>query len=120
MSMDDIITVAARVAHEANRALQIIQNEEFISPSWDEAPAEIQKSAYDGVTRVFNDPEVTPEQLHESWLEFKVANGWTYGPERIDELKQHPCMVPYSELPEAQRNKDLMFRAVVKATLGIA
>lgn len=114
-----LINAAARAAHEANRVLQIAQNESLISPSWDEAPHNIKESALDGVKRVHTDPSVTPEQLHENWLKFKENDGWKYGETRDDEAKLHPCMVPYAELPEGQRNKDLMFQAVVRAVLGL-
>lgn len=43
----------------------------------------------------------------------KVAEGWTYGPQKNPELKQHPCIVPPGELPVEQQAKDYIFRAVV-------
>jgi hypothetical protein len=44
-------------------------------------------------------PNLTPEQSHEGWLEQKRADGWCYGPTNDADLKQHPCYVPYAELP---------------------
>ena len=32
--------------------------------------------------------------------------GWTYGNERSDALKQHPCLIPYEELPEVEKAYD--------------
>ena len=121
--MSDIQTLlvhaAARAAHEANRTLQIIQEEDYISPCWDETDENIKESAYDGVRKVLENPDITPRQLHENWIAFKLNDGWSYGPERIDVLKQHPCMCPYDDLPKEQRNKDAMFQAVVRAVLGL-
>jgi ryanodine receptor 2 len=35
-----------------------------------------------------------------------MEQGWTYGPERNDQLKQHPCLVPYEQLPEEEKAYD--------------
>lgn len=107
----------ARVVHEANRALQIEQNDPAIpvSPSWDEAGSEMQASAIMGVRGVIEGN--TPRESHESWLKFKQENGWTYGPVKDEETKQHPCFVAYDDLPESQKLKDDLFVAIVKALL---
>ena len=43
----------------------------------------------------------------------KTAEGWSWGPVKDPERKQHPCMVPYDQLPQEQRAKDYIFRAIV-------
>jgi hypothetical protein len=45
----------------------------------------------------------------------KEADGWKHGPVKDPEKKEHPCMVPYGQLPAEQRAKDYLFIAVVKA-----
>ena len=40
------------------------------------------------------------KNVHEVWAKSRMAEGWTYGPVRDDIKKQHPCLVPYDELPE--------------------
>ena len=35
-----------------------------------------------------------------------MAEGWTWGKERNDALKRHPCLVPYGELPESEKDYD--------------
>ncbi len=40
---------------------------------------------------------------HESWCNAKLSQGWTYGKQRIDELKQHPYLISFTELPEDQK-----------------
>ena len=35
-----------------------------------------------------------------------MKEGWTYGPVRDDKLKKHPDLVPYSELPEGEKEYD--------------
>ncbi|MDR2425515.1 MAG: Ryanodine receptor Ryr [Prevotellaceae bacterium] len=46
------------------------------------------------------------ENVHDVWAASRIADGWTYGSVRNDELKQHPCLVPYNELPESEKEYD--------------
>lgn len=82
---------------------------------WEDAPEWQKQSALAGVKFVLDNPNVTSEQTHESWMQVKVADGWTYGEEKDAEKKTHPCMVPYDQLPVEQKLKDCIFRAVVNA-----
>lgn len=50
--------------------------------------------------------EAIAENAHDIWAESRQAEGWTYGPQRNDELKQTPDMVPYSQLPESEKEYD--------------
>lgn len=50
--------------------------------------------------------ETMAENVHNVWASTRISQGWSLGPERNDELKQHPCLVPYSELPESERLYD--------------
>ena len=44
--------------------------------------------------------ELLAENVHEVWSAARLAEGWRYGEKRDDTLKLHPCLVPYSLLPE--------------------
>lgn len=50
--------------------------------------------------------EQMAKNVHEIWSETRIAQGWTYGPERNDDEKKHPCLVPYEELPEDEKVYD--------------
>ena len=50
--------------------------------------------------------EKMAENVHEVWAQSRISQGWTYGAERNDSLKQHPCLVPYNELPEVEKAYD--------------
>ena len=50
--------------------------------------------------------EKMAKNVHEVWAETRIAQGWTYGEQRSDELKTHPCLIPYEELPEEERVYD--------------
>lgn len=46
------------------------------------------------------------KHVHEVWAKGRIAQGWTLGPVRNDELKQTPCLVSYEELTEEERDYD--------------
>ena len=50
--------------------------------------------------------EAIAENAHEVWAVGRIKEGWTYGPERDDKLKTHPDLVPYSELPDGEKQYD--------------
>lgn len=50
--------------------------------------------------------EKMARNVHELWAAGRMADGWRYGPQRDDALKLHPCLVPYDELPESERDYD--------------
>lgn len=50
--------------------------------------------------------EAMAKNVHEVWAEGRIAQGWTYGEERDDVNKKHPCLVPYEELPESEKEYD--------------
>lgn len=106
------IILTAQVCHEANRAIQLKTGDPSPSPEWADAPNWQKKSAVDGVVKALNG--ATPEQLHESWCDFKVADGWKYGSVKDEEAKTHPCLVNYEQLPEEQKLKDYVFKAIVE------
>ena len=50
--------------------------------------------------------EKMAKNVHEVWAQSRINQGWTYGPERNDALKHHPCLVPYEDLPEVEKAYD--------------
>jgi ryanodine receptor 2 len=46
------------------------------------------------------------KNVHEVWAKNRISQGWHYGPRRDDDLKTHPCLVPYEELPEVEKQYD--------------
>lgn len=103
----------ARVAHEVNRAYCQALGDDSQAP-WDEAPQWQRDSCVHGV-ELHSEKDVGPEASYESWMAEKAAAGWTYGEVKDPENKKHPCMMPFDQLPQEQRAKDHIFRAVVHA-----
>jgi len=102
----------AQVAHEINKAYchSIGDNSQ---PSWENAPDWQKSSAIRGVDFHLNNPDATPEMSHESWLKEKELDGWKYGPVKDADKKEHPCFIPYNQLPDEQRSKDYLFRQII-------
>ncbi len=46
------------------------------------------------------------ENAHELWAAQRLKENWTWGPQRNDAEKKHPCLVPYSELPDSEKEYD--------------
>ena len=101
----------AKVAHEVNRAFckAIGDNSQ---PAWEDAPEWQRSSAINGVQFHVDNPDAKPSASHESWLAEKERDGWKYGPVKDADKKEHPCFVPYNELPMEQKAKDYLFGAV--------
>jgi hypothetical protein len=108
----------ARVAHEINRGYCASLGDIFI-PSWEDAEQTQRDSILAGVDLHLANPDATPEQSHASWLAQKEAEGWKYGEKKNAKKKEHPCFLPYAELPIEQRAKDYIFRAAVHALKDI-
>jgi len=104
----------AKVCHEANRAYcQTLGDTP--QPPWGAASVWQRDSAIHGVEHAWANPGATPADSHNSWLAEKEAAGWKYGPVKDPEKKEHPCFVPYDELPEEQKRKDALFLAIARA-----
>ena len=50
--------------------------------------------------------ELLAENAHDIWASQRISDGWIFGPERCDESRHHPCLVPYSQLPEIEKAYD--------------
>lgn len=50
--------------------------------------------------------ELLAKNTHEVWSANRIGDGWSYGERRDDEKKLHPCLVPYEELPESEKEYD--------------
>ena len=110
---EESILLCAKITYEVNKVYCSLTDEETLP--WEA----VGESVIQGVKSKLANPGMTPEESHESWLRYKRAAGWKLGPEKDAQLKQHPCMVPYEELPKFQQVKDHIFQAVVEAFFGL-
>lgn len=102
----------AEMCHENNRAYCHALGDYSQAP-WRMLSEELRTSAIHGVSFHLAHPDATPEDSHKSWMKEKTENGWKYGPVKDLVKKEHPCFVPYGQLPIEQRVKDYLFTAIV-------
>lgn len=103
----------ASVCHEANRAY-CEQLGDTSQVPWERATDRQKLSARSGVLGVLCNGD-TPEASHARWMEGLVRDGWKHGPKKDPELQEHPCLVPYEQLPVAQQRKDHLFHEICYA-----
>jgi len=60
--------------------------------------------------------EEMAKNVHEVWAQNRMNDGWIYGTKRDDTNKKHPCLVPYEELLESEKEYD---RATSQETLKL-
>ena len=68
---------------------------------------------------IWRSVEKLAENTHEVWAAQRLSTGWTYGATRSDANKTHPCLVPYNQLPESEKEYDRLtvaqtLKAIVK------
>ena len=64
--------------------------------------------------------ERVAENVHELWAQQRMKDGWSWGPKRDDAAKQHPGLVPYSELSDSEKDYDrITTRGVLESILAL-
>lgn len=104
----------AKVFHEALKTY----NDGIGSTSlkhWEEAEEWQRESSLEQVQAHLDNPNLPDSWSHDSWMAEKIKKGWTYGLVRNDADKIHPMLVPYEQLPEGEKKKDKLIKAIVEA-----
>lgn len=78
---------------------KIMKTENYIPQPFDTKDIELPKELNPLV-------EQMAKNVHEIWSQTRISQGWTYGSERNDSEKKHPCLVPYEQLPEEEKVYD--------------
>lgn len=105
----------SRICHEAVRAYARGLGDFTIMP-WEITPVWKQDVVRKGVTYCVVHDHPGPEAAHTNWVIDMGEQGWTWGAEKNEALKTHPCILPYERLPHHQRIKDDIFCAIIKAS----
>ena len=50
--------------------------------------------------------EEIAKNVHDVWAAGRIKDGWTYGETRDDVKKTSPCLVPYDELSDKEKEYD--------------
>ncbi len=109
----------ACVCHDANASFCHTIGDHS-QKTWPDAEEWQRASAIRGVEYALANPDAPASAQHEAWLKDKLADGWEYGLVKNAVAKTHPCILPYAELPQEQRVKDYLFKAIVKAFVAAA
>ena len=83
-----------------NYMIQVLQSVEEYVPH----PIEVDNIPLDGDLEELQ--EAIAENAHDVWAETRIGDGWTYGKERDDAEKRHPDLVPYTALPDSEKEYD--------------
>lgn len=113
----DKLKLFAVMIHEANKVFCESQGD-YSQEHWNEAPGYNHQSATLTVRALFENPNLTPECLHDIWVDGKKADGWSYGPTKDREQKTHPSMIPYADLSAAEKYKDHLVRDIVMSYIN--
>ncbi|HEY8933810.1 MAG TPA: RyR domain-containing protein [Cyclobacteriaceae bacterium] len=103
----------AKVCHEAIRAW-FLANYDASERHWHDAETWERESMIKYVEFRLRNPDACVETLHYAWTKDKLDSGWRVGRKDF-EMKTHPCLIPFSELPEFQKTKYVLFSAIVDA-----
>lgn len=117
----------AELCHEVSRAYCKINGLDS-QVTWDDAPQWQKDSAIDGIEKINqaktdllnsnSSAHIDPQLIHKNWMEYKLRDGWRYGPVKNAELKEHPTLLPYSVLPAQDKFKDLLFSLIAQKALN--
>lgn len=83
-----------------NYMIQVLQSADEYEPH----PIDVDSIPLDGDLEELQ--EAIAENAHDVWAKARIKDGWTYGKERNDAEKHHPDLVPYTALPEEEKEYD--------------
>ena len=107
----------AKVAHQVNQAIRDFYGEDSL-PDWDTAGNEMRHRGVLGVEQIIANPDMTPKEIHNIWMQNMFKDGWRAGPVHDGVKKTHPNLVLYEELDDAQKLKDVIYLTLVKTMIG--
>ena len=101
----------ARAAHEAIRGW-VTAHGQKATPPWSRAAKWMRDSTRESILFAIENPEAPHSAQHDQWMEQKFRDGWVFGETKDASAKTHPMLIPYEDLPEFERRKDALMRAI--------
>jgi hypothetical protein len=101
----------ARVAHEINKQICILNGEQALN--YEDMPAYIIENMEESILNL--DEGRTLGSSHSEWLKERIAQGWVYGPVKDTENKISPLICPFEDLTYSQKVKNCIFVGIKNA-----
>lgn len=111
-----IAKLAAKVNHEVSNAMKSFYGEAK-GKAFDKLSEEEVHELVVACTAVGENPNMSPADVHQLWVDAKLRKGWKQGEVLDQNAMTHPCLVPYEQLSPEDQVKDVIFLAVIKAML---
>lgn len=112
----EIIEKVARKAHDMWKFFTELVSDEKV-PGWELAEDWQRETAISGVKAVISGASSDPKEEHDRWCKEKIGLGWKYGPEKDGNLKTHPCLVDFEDLPICKQGLDPILNWTMRAAL---
>ena len=103
----------AKAVYEACRIESLWSERPIVPEPWDNRDEGFRSQFTKNLCSYLQGPLPTPEEAHTNWMKAYLELGWTYGPVRDPNKKTHPDLVPYKDLPQAEKDKDAIFLSYV-------
>ena len=115
--LEEHIIRIAKLCYDVNKAYSAVIGDLTFRRSWEDAFDWEREANIEGVRYVVENPDITPDELHDNWVKHKVENGWKFGEIKDGHTKTHPNIGPYLNIPRDVRAKDHIFLEIVKSRL---
>lgn len=105
---DERVEILAKACHSSLKTWLSLNGQTYAIPRWDRLSIEDKDFARQVTTDLLWEMcqfDLEPEHVHEIWLERRRRMGYVVGPRRNRSLRQHPNMIPYGQLLNAERAK---------------
>jgi len=113
MSETNLVERRAVFVYEAARFAAVAAKAPIVPVAWNEREEDFCHQFLAVIERQCGPQRSnSPEELHGSWMQAYLSNGWVYGVKYDREKRTHPDLVPYSQLGQLERDKDAVFVAL--------
>jgi len=98
----------AKECHTKNNELMVMNGEEP-KGDWESLDRATKFINLKSVIKALENPDLTAKDMHNEWINNKIADGWSYGEVKDEELKTHPLITDYDSMNPVDKMKDQVF-----------